>query len=842
MKKAAVLVLATVLVLSAQAAWPLVVVRYTGAINGDRSQFERLMAVHGEFPGSCDEIWLSAGGIKTVEGVAADCAALAPYRAACESNGVLLAYQQGRTLGHGPAHDGGAVPGNYKFPDDAWQVGVDGTRIPGVLCPRSPDVLAYERAFAHAVVAALHPASFWLDDDLRMGVSKPQGCFCDRCLAAFNAKTGGNWTRAALAAKLNGKAVREPVRAAWLAFNQASLALYATAARDGAADADPNCRMAYQAVWSDTIYTGRDNFPLLKALSGPDGRAVGIRPGAGVYTEAHPRDLVAKALSVAREAERCRGYGFVRNVCYEQETYPRRILQKSPGAIVTECTLALASGADSVSLYWYVGEKPEPLDEYRRGARAVAAARPCWERLSAVVRRTRLAGVSRYVGSAAAEVAGFDLRDPVDLPLAFAGIPVTVAEAGYPLWYLTEKSRAEMTKADEARVKGRTVEVPAALMKGPTPGYLRAAERAAFLDEIDRVTEGKFPVRLEECRPMRILPRVDAAGRLACVTLLNCSIGETDALTLRVRNPILPYAELVVPRAAPVKLACEPTGRAGEWKVAVPSFAAWQIGVVFFEPAPTAANGVTAHRGDSVRHPQNSLEAFAAAADLGVDWIETDVHLTSDKQLVIAHNHTTGAYAGKDRNLVIKDHTYAELAALDMAATFRAQNKFTLEQCPKLRICRLDEALDLILARRTARLSIQPKCDCVDAVMALVRAKRAEAWVGFNDGNSAWMSRVKELDPTIPVFWDRGKCDLEKDIAFAKRHGFETIVPNVKGVTPGVVRALHAAGFKVGAWTVNDPAAMNRLLDMGVDRIYTDVPQLLLDVKSAREGRAAARP
>ena len=98
---------------AAMAAWPLVIVRYTGAINGDQPQFERLMAVHGEFPGSCDEIWLSAGGIRTIEGVAADCAALAPYRAACVSNGVLLAYQQGRTLGHGPAHDGGAVPGNY---------------------------------------------------------------------------------------------------------------------------------------------------------------------------------------------------------------------------------------------------------------------------------------------------------------------------------------------------------------------------------------------------------------------------------------------------------------------------------------------------------------------------------------------------------------------------------------------------------------------------------------------------------------------------------------------------------------------------------------------------------
>ena len=85
-----------------------------------------------------------------------------------------------------------------------------------------------------------------------------------------------------------------------------------------------------------------DNRVLLAALSGPNGRAVGIRPGAGYYAESHPRDMVNKCLSVAREAERCRDYGFVRNVCYEQETYPRRILQKSPGAIVTEGTLALA--------------------------------------------------------------------------------------------------------------------------------------------------------------------------------------------------------------------------------------------------------------------------------------------------------------------------------------------------------------------------------------------------------------------------------------------------------------------------------------------------------------------
>ena len=77
------------------AEWPLVIVRYAGAANGDLPAFKRLMALHGEFPGACDAVWLCAGGIKTIDGVAADCAAFASYRAACESNGVVLAYQQG---------------------------------------------------------------------------------------------------------------------------------------------------------------------------------------------------------------------------------------------------------------------------------------------------------------------------------------------------------------------------------------------------------------------------------------------------------------------------------------------------------------------------------------------------------------------------------------------------------------------------------------------------------------------------------------------------------------------------------------------------------------------------
>lgn len=252
----------------------------------------------------------------------------------------------------------------------------------------------------------------------------------------------------------------------------------------------------------------------------------------------------------------------------------------------------------------------------------------------------------------------------------------------------------------------------------------------------------------------------------------------------------------------------------------------------------TPENGITAHRGDSLRFPENSLQAFQSANDIGADWIETDVYLTKDGKLVVAHNPTTGAYSSK--NLSIAGSTYAELAELDMAEKFRERNKKTLAECPKLKILLFEEALDYVLATKKARLSIQPKSDCVDAVMAVIRQKGGLDWVGFNDGSLKKMSRVKELEPKVPVFWDRWRSDLAKDIAIAKARKFEYIVPNCGDLTPEMVKDLHAAGFKVGVWTVNSRTELARFLDMGVDRIYTDVPAVLKEIKAQR--RATVRP
>lgn len=557
--------------------WPFVVIRHTGALNGKPEIFKQLAECHRRHRGACDEFWFAGGGRLKVDGVAEDVARFARFRPLCDEIGVKLSYQQGLTLGHGAAHDGNPPPGEQPFPDDAWQMDQAGNRM-HLLCPRSPAVAAYERDYVKTVLRTAAPASYWLDDDLRLGVSKPKGCFCPRCLAAFNAKTGGSWTRESLVARLFSKAVREPVRAAWLDFNAASLAVYAAAARQGADELKSPCRLAYQSVWADTIYTARDYRPLLEALAGPARRPVGIRPGAGYYVEAEPRGMVKKCLSVAREAERCRRYGdLVASICYEQETYPRRVLHKSPGAIMTECTLALASGCDALSLYWYSAAEPEPIAEYGRFLKTLAAARPYFERLADSVRRTHLGGVARFVGAAAAETADFDLRDPLDFDLACAGIPVTVMEAETKVWYVTAKSRAEMAETDKALLaSGAVVSVEG------FGRYPLASRRKRLLDDLDRATGGTFPVRIDACRPLRLLPRVRADGTLDSVTILNLSIGDTDELKVRVRRPASGQALWRNAKGESKVLPLEPGATADERIATLANLPGWNIGTLFF--------------------------------------------------------------------------------------------------------------------------------------------------------------------------------------------------------------------------------------------------------------------
>jgi len=241
-------------------------------------------------------------------------------------------------------------------------------------------------------------------------------------------------------------------------------------------------------------------------------------------------------------------------------------------------------------------------------------------------------------------------------------------------------------------------------------------------------------------------------------------------------------------------------------------------------------NGITAHRGNSGEFVENTMPAFVSGIELGVDWLELDVFRSKDGKLVVVHDKTTARVG--DKELDVREATYEELLSVDVASDFRRRTGQTLAECPRASIPLLEDVLQVVIKQAKTRVSIQPKMDCVAETIELVKRLGAEHWVGFNDGNLQFMIDAKRLAPEVTIFWDRGPdSDIDADIQIALEHQFDALVIHHRGLTAEKIQQIKAAGLEVGAWTVNDPAQMTNLLQIGVERIYTDEPRTLFKLK-----------
>ncbi|MEV5572177.1 glycerophosphodiester phosphodiesterase [Spirillospora sp. NPDC052269] len=242
-----------------------------------------------------------------------------------------------------------------------------------------------------------------------------------------------------------------------------------------------------------------------------------------------------------------------------------------------------------------------------------------------------------------------------------------------------------------------------------------------------------------------------------------------------------------------------------------------------------------AHRGGAGGRPENSLAAFQRAFDLGYRYMETDAHATADGVVVAFHDRTL------DR---VTDRT-GTVAALPYSKVARARIHGT-EPIPRLE--------DLLDAFPEARFNIDLKEASVIGPLARV-LHRANAWdrVCLTSFSTR---RLTQMRARLPLFTDRDVCTSLGPRGVmalrAKSYGGPTgklvrlastgvacaQVPYGLGPLPFVTEAFvakaHDLGLKVHAWTVNDPAVMDRLIDIGIDGIMTDDLVALRHVLSAR--------
>jgi glycerophosphoryl diester phosphodiesterase len=243
------------------------------------------------------------------------------------------------------------------------------------------------------------------------------------------------------------------------------------------------------------------------------------------------------------------------------------------------------------------------------------------------------------------------------------------------------------------------------------------------------------------------------------------------------------------------------------------------------DPPPVAI----AHRGAAGDAPENTLEAFQIAVDLGCRYLETDAHVTRDGVVVAFHDCRLDRVT--DRRGRIRDLTIAEVEQADAGFHFPGYRGRGV-QVPRLE--------ELLTRWPDARVNIDPKeDDCVEPLVTLL--DRLDVWdrVCIGAFSDARLKRVRRLA--------RGRaCTSMGPIAVATawlsarggrmpRLGANCVqVPRSQGpfalVTQRFVDAAHHAGLPVHVWTVDDPAAMRRLLALGVDGIMTNRPRVLLEI------------
>jgi glycerophosphoryl diester phosphodiesterase len=231
-----------------------------------------------------------------------------------------------------------------------------------------------------------------------------------------------------------------------------------------------------------------------------------------------------------------------------------------------------------------------------------------------------------------------------------------------------------------------------------------------------------------------------------------------------------------------------------------------------------------AHRGGACHFPENSWKAFDHAVTLGYAYLETDVHATADGTVVAFHDKTLDRVT--DRTGRIARLTAAQVAAARIAGT---------EPIPLL--------ADLLMAWPDVRFNLDVKDEPV--IIPLVGVlRRTNSWdrvclTSFSGRRLAATRRQLDrpvCSATAPADIGSIKAGLPTR-ALAARFAARSVrcaqIP-VGLATGSFLSRAHAAGLQVHVWTVNDPAIMASLLDLGVDGIMTDETELLRDVLITR--------
>jgi len=218
---------------------------------------------------------------------------------------------------------------------------------------------------------------------------------------------------------------------------------------------------------------------------------------------------------------------------------------------------------------------------------------------------------------------------------------------------------------------------------------------------------------------------------------------------------------------------------------------------------------VIAHRGDSSRALENSLEAFRLALALPVDMIEFDIRKSRDNQLYVMHDKETGRTA--EKNINIEQSLSGEIASVKLNNG---------EPIPVL-----DDVLNLVAGR--VGINIEIKSDGAGSVLSRqLFHYRYSGYIMVSSFKEKEVLDAREVMLDLPV---SGIFDtfVPAEVRKYRSMGYSFISLRKKTVTRELVSACHDQKIKVYVWTVDEEDEIKRFIEWGVDGMYSNKPMVL---------------
>jgi glycerophosphoryl diester phosphodiesterase len=238
---------------------------------------------------------------------------------------------------------------------------------------------------------------------------------------------------------------------------------------------------------------------------------------------------------------------------------------------------------------------------------------------------------------------------------------------------------------------------------------------------------------------------------------------------------------------------------------------------------------IFAHRGASAHAPENTIAAFELALAQQADAIELDVKLSADGYVIVHHDATVDRTTnGKGR---VKDLTLAELKKLDAGSSF--SEAFKGQTIPTL-----EEVFEAVGRRTLVNVELTnyntPRDHLVETVCMLVKKHKMQKHVIFSSFFASNLSRTRHFLPDVP----RGLLALGGWMgSWARSFGFvfgkyQALHPHLSDSTQQQISRVHRLNRRIHVWTVNRQEDMRRLYHWGVDGIFTDDPQLAVQMRA----------